>query len=288
MQHNGWNPHGETLRLLDQAWEHIGSVSYAVSLRWVFYRMLQNGLYSHKDDYKNKLSPMLSAARKSFYRGWRPDTLADVTREPIIQGSGDPSPREWLSALAEGVVCVLDRWVTQPCYLEVWFEARAMAGQFQFYLPGVTLRPFAGDPSIPFKWETAQYLLAMAKNYQTPISIFYFGDRDDKGESIFEAALKDIRAWCPVEFQFELVGLTRQQAVDMGVPENPDKPGAYQWEALTDQQASSLILPILDFIDQAAWDQVESREREAARWLRGELQELQKKGFPGLDADNHS
>ena len=129
---------------------------------------------------------------------------------------------------------------------------------------------------------------AKGENYRKPIRIFYFGDRDAKGESIFEAALKDIRAWCPVAFQYERVGLTRQQAVDMGVPENPDKPGAYQWEALTDEQASSLILPILDFIDQAAWDQVKRRESEASRWLRGKLQELQKKGFPGLDADHHS
>lgn len=61
-----YKPHGKTARILDRAWELVQSVAYAVSMRWVFYRLLQAGYYSTKDDYKNKLTPALSDARPAF------------------------------------------------------------------------------------------------------------------------------------------------------------------------------------------------------------------------------
>ena len=54
----------------------------------------------------------------------------------------------------------------------------------------------------------------------------------------------------------------------MGVPENPDKPGDYQWEALTDAQAESLIRPVTDLVDRNAWEAVETEEEEAAQVVR--------------------
>ena len=60
--------------------EHIRSVEYQVSVRWVFYRLLQESLYSKKSDY-DKLVSFTSRARKSWYDGWTPETLADETRQ---------------------------------------------------------------------------------------------------------------------------------------------------------------------------------------------------------------
>lgn len=56
----GWKPQGKTAPILDRAMEHIKSVEYKVSARWVFYRLLQEGHYSDKNDYKNKFIPMTS------------------------------------------------------------------------------------------------------------------------------------------------------------------------------------------------------------------------------------
>ncbi len=36
-----WEPRKNSRSVLDQAWRHVGSVPYEVSLRWVFYRLLQ-------------------------------------------------------------------------------------------------------------------------------------------------------------------------------------------------------------------------------------------------------
>ncbi len=113
----------------------------------------------------------------------------------------------------------------------------------------------------------------MAEKHGIPIKVFYFGDRDEKGEMIDQSALKDIREWANIPFEFERVGLSLDQAISMDVPQNPDKPGEYQWEALTDVQAESLIRPVTDLIDRDAWEDVEVMEYHAALQVREVIQQ---------------
>ena len=119
-----------------------------------------------------------------------------------------------------------------------------MHGQFEYYTKDyrVSLQPFRGDCSIPIKWKLAKKLEQIAEKYGKPIEILYFGDYDKKGLQIFNSALKDIRQWCKTDFDVERIGLTIEQAQSMSIPENPNKPGTYQWEALNDEQAGQLIV----------------------------------------------
>lgn len=132
----------------------------------------------------------------------------------------------------------------QEYYVQLWFEAEAMHGQFEYYTKDfrVSLVPFRGDCSIPIKWELAKKLEQISQKYGKPIKILYFGDYDKKGLQIFSSALKDIRKWCKVAFDVERVGLTLEQAQTLNIPDNPNSPGFYQWEALNDAQAGKLIL----------------------------------------------
>jgi hypothetical protein len=143
----------------------------------------------------SKMKSLFSAARKNFYGDWGPWTLADETRSPILQGGGYADEQEWLQKLANGLIVEFDKWAGQPVYMEIWFEARAMVGQFRQYAPGITLVPFGGDFTINPKWETARRLSAMAEKYGAPVQVFYFGDYDAKGLQILDSALKDIMAW---------------------------------------------------------------------------------------------
>jgi ABC-type antimicrobial peptide transport system ATPase subunit len=81
-----YNPRPEAEAILDRAYELVKSVPYAVTARWLFYGLLQEGTYPDKDSYKSKFLPMLSKARKSFFNGWTPDTLADDTRVAVVRG----------------------------------------------------------------------------------------------------------------------------------------------------------------------------------------------------------
>jgi hypothetical protein len=274
MLRDSYTPRGETAAMLDRAFEIVNSVQYQVSARWLFYRLLQEGYYSTKQDYANKFLKAVSNARHASYKGWQPDTLADETRESIPGGTGFRDPKSWLEAVAKAE-CSLDKWNTQPVYLECWYEARAMTDQFRHYTQHVTLRPMGGQPSIPYKWQAAQDIRRAARGYKKPVVILYFGDLDPAGETISEVIERDIRAWCPVSFRFVRCGLTEEQVQRYDVPQNIEHPGAYQWEALTDEGASDIITDNLQqYLRHDAFAEVEAQEEKVTAWLAGKLSEL--------------
>lgn len=209
----------------------IKEVSYPVTGRWVFYQLVQAGLIDKK--YPDKFGFLINNARKRFYGDWYPGLLIDSTRESDFKGEKGTFFDHFEDTIQE-----------QDCYVQLWFEAEAMHGQFEYYTKDyrVSLVPFRGDPSISFKWDVAKKLEQVAEKYGKPIQILYFGDYDKKGLQIFNSALKDIRLWCNVKFNVERVGLTLEQAQSLNIPDNPNKPNTYQWEALNDEQAGKLIL----------------------------------------------
>jgi hypothetical protein len=264
-----YTPHKRSQKILAQAWEHIQSVPYQVTARWLFYRLLQDGYYKTKSDYDNKFLPLLSRARHCFYEGWRPDTLADDRRTPIIRGDGYESPAAWVEMLTKRAGCNLARWDGQSHYVEVWFEAEAMKSQFEHYTESITLRPFYGMPSIPYKWDIAKDLERARQNYGLPIIVLYFGDLDPAGETIPETSTEDIRGWCSVGFDFIRAGLNPGDEVRYSIPENFDHPGAYQWEALEDSAARELITgAVAQFVDYDKMEKIEDLETEVTAQFR--------------------
>ena len=263
-----YRPREAQAAILDRAYYWVQSVPYQVSARWLFYMLLQEGTYRDKESYKTSFLPLIAKARKMFYRGWRPDTLADDSREPIIRGDGWFTERGWLESLGEAE-CSLDKWQYQDVYVELWFEAKAMKGQFEHYTKYVTLRPFGGDPSIPYKSQIAKELEQAHQKYDVPVVILYFGDFDPKGLTIPESALKDIRSWCSVPIEFHRAGLNLGDEKKYGIIENPEKPGCYQWEALQDKAAQELITTwVSTYVDYKQFVKAEKREREVTKRFR--------------------
>jgi len=233
-----YNPHQKTARILKEAYKIVQSVDYRPSPRWVFYQLVQRGLLPKTKEQSDLLiGHWLSRARKRFYNGWRPDTLTDSIRVAYVRGLPEP-PKE----------AIPDRIKDQDNYVEVWFEARAMVDQFwnitEPYF--VSILPFGGCTSIPVKWETAKRLEKRYETYGKPIKILYFGDCDKYGRQIPEDAVRDIEKWCSAPFEFINCGLKLEQAKQFGIPDNPEKPGDYQWEALPDEHARKLIISNLE------------------------------------------
>lgn len=273
-----WCPNAKSQDILNRAKAHIDSVEYAVSARWVFYRLLQDSLYSKKSDYQTFIA-LTSRARRAYWNGWNPLTLTDETREIHKAESKGERPAddidefvigaipealeqaqndlEYYKDKAENFSCEfnysVDHWYLQSYFVAVAFEARAMLQQFRTYTKGLSLVPCGGQPSIPLRYETAQYVKDQADNYGLPPVICYFGDLDTAGENIFNSFAEDMMQWGGVEVIH--CGLNEEQIqgfADSGnpVPENPDKPGQYQWEALTDGQAREIIgMTIKEYFD---------------------------------------
>ncbi len=51
-----YNPNPQTAAILDRAYQYVVDTPYQVTARWVFYRLLQDGLLHTKTDYKRLLS----------------------------------------------------------------------------------------------------------------------------------------------------------------------------------------------------------------------------------------
>lgn len=275
MKNGSYAPHGKTADILARAYELVQSVPYTVSARWLFYRLLQEGYYTGKQDYKNKFLPATSQARHSFYEGWVPYMLADDTRTAIVRGDGASDVESWLEMVSNRLTCELDKWRGQDFYIELWYEARAMSAQFEHYTEHITLRPMGGQPSIDYKWQTAKALEAAADAYGLPIVILYFGDLDAAGGTISEVIERDVRKWCEADFEFAHAGLTKEHVLQYDVPENFEHPGAYQWEALSDEGACEIIVDgVAPFLRHDVISQCVREEQDATIWIRAQVKEL--------------
>lgn len=288
-----YTPAARNKVIIDMAKGYVDSVPYQVTARWVFYRLLQEGLYSEKAGYKHLLG-LLSKARKEFYNGWHPATLADDSRAAVVRGGGYTNPAEWLRALQERSHCAIDRWQKQPVYTECWFEASAMSAQFDHYADGnISLLAFHGDISIPEKWKAAERLARRYILHQKPIKIFYYGDYDPKGMEIPYSAWRDIYVWtlglikgeyncsdalvarARDDIDFERIGLNPGHEVEYDIPENPERPGTFQWEALRDEQARVFIERANGILDYEALWEVDAEEERATAQFRTHLQTLE-------------
>ncbi len=292
-----YNPQPETAALLNRALAHIESVPYTVTARWVFYRLLQEGSLPGKADYKRLLGYM-SHARKGWWGGWTPETLADDTRSAVVRGEGFSSGAAWLEGVKR-MRCDLDHWSGQLNYVECWFEASAMQAQFKHYTnENITLLSFKGDISIPAKMASAQRLYKRMRDGQN-IVILYYGDLDPKGLQIPESATRDVfnfiaRLWGqdhrgidldqPEErdrfrqflelYNFRRVGLNPEHVDRYSIVENPERPGSYQWEGLDDAGAEELIGEANDHIDMDLLAQVTDEEDDITRRFREHLDGL--------------
>lgn len=75
-----YKPNKNNVPMLERAWEHVSSVLYRVSLRWLFYRLLDDPLVpriSDKKDYGWWKGGAIKSVRDNSWGPWRPWTLVD-------------------------------------------------------------------------------------------------------------------------------------------------------------------------------------------------------------------
>jgi hypothetical protein len=107
-----FNPTEKTQEMLNWCLQRIKSVPYKVSFRWLFYRLIQEKGYPKSGNTKKILNIQTADARRNFWNGWAPDTLADDTREAVYRGYGYRSAAEWLEQF-KYKHCTLDKLVCQ-------------------------------------------------------------------------------------------------------------------------------------------------------------------------------
>jgi len=264
----------------------VQSVPYKVPPRWAFYRLVQEKGFA-KGDYK-KFLQITSKARKAYWNGWAPDTLPDDTRTPLnYYGLGFTSVSAWFDSQrhkSPQLQCEGD----QESIVFVGFEAKAMTRQFQHYLDEfrVCLLPFGGDASVPYKYQIAELIDEAWTKWKKPIKFLYFGDFDPKGLEIPENAMRDIEAWASAEFEFIRIGINEEHIALYNIPDNPDAPGKYQWEALDDESAHELIERVFEYWSKDVVRACKRKERRASEIWAEAVDDAIQKARESLDEDD--
>lgn len=269
-------------RIVEDAPSIVASVPYDVSVRWLFYRLLQEGYLEGIETKSGSYKWFINSVRRpAVYSGlWEPDICTDEGRKAIRQYDGYDNPEDWFKNLKSRTHCYLNICHGQEKYVMIAFEAMAMADQFRYHTGDrpVELWPFGGDPSIPYKYELARHISYRYRTFGVPVVLLYFGDLDKKGMQIPESAFYRIReSWLfdSVDFTAYRVGLNWGDEIKYDIPEQPDKPGAYQWEALEDEYARELIASALDQVfDATALKDRSSIQSEWTNKVRSHLESL--------------
>lgn len=269
-------PAEQTIPILDRSLELVQNVPYKVTLRWLFYGIWQEGFYSYMkaterasekrrsyESFKTILEKLRHSGSEIQDR-W-PIELIDDRRDPIYRSEGFDGVSEWLSHQKQSIECLTDKMASQDYYTMVAFEAEAMLSQFKYLTKDyhVNLWPFSGHASIPYKKRLAQEIDWARNKFDLPVVILYFGDKDKKGEEIGETGIRHVRKWSKHDFTAYRVGLNKEHVDKYNLPDDPEKEGSYQWEALRDEAARDLIQGALDeFIDTDRIDSVLQAEQE--------------------------
>jgi hypothetical protein len=273
--------YGYDATLAAAALVHVRSVDYKVGLRWVFYRLLQDGLLKSKADYA-RLKDILSDARKNFRDGWAPDTLVDAGRT-ISESENPAGAADALAILPYYVDIRSDLFSGQPAVPFIVYEAATSDAQFENFAPWCDRAAFRGDASIPHKWAIAKRCDSLAARYELPVHVLYFGDLDKKGLSIPASAMSDVFAWvnAGTSVLFTRVGLNAGDNIRFNLPDKPEKPGTYEWEALASVDAERLVLDGLGSVLDLA---EVGRRMEAAKVATGALRGRVAQTLSGLEA----
>lgn len=274
-------------KILDRALELVRGVPYQVTLRWLFYNLWQEGWFSGQKasskagakklaygNFARRISS-LRHSPASFQERW-PIELADDRRDPVHWSNGSRTPFEWLQSIYQEE-CNIDKHIGQDVYLMLAFEAEAMQSQFIHYAKpyGISLWPFSGMTSIAYKKRLANHIEWAAERFDLPVEILYFGDLDPAGMRIPETAFRHVRKWCKVPFKAYRVGLNEEHVLEYSIPDDPDNPGKYQWEAVNDQAAREIITGALDArLRQDAISRVVAAEESMTRKFRAALEAI--------------
>lgn len=289
-----YKPEPPQKAILDFAYGVLGALPYKISLRSLFYPLLQKGFYKTKEDML-KWKKLCAKARNRFYGDWRPWTLEDDTRRVVrdIDYWEMPSIGDYLKTLPEHlarmVIFSIDHFYHQDVYVEIWFESRGMRSQFEYFTKGIPIDkvPLGGDTSIPIVWEVAKGLEEKRDRYGKKIIVLYFGDYDKPGKKIKEKTAERVKRWSEAEFKIEWCGLTADQVRKYDLPEKPGKPGSYEWESFVvlgdrgHEIAGKIIKDsISKYIDLSIIEKASAEAtREEDKWrefVRKEIQELVK------------
>lgn len=253
-----------------------------LTLRQLYYQLVTvNAITNEEKSYK-RLGKLLSDARLAGLVDW--DAIEDRIRRPSVPLEFRDLNHRVESALAN---YRLDRWESQPCYIELWVEKDALAGVLaplgqEFH---VTLMVNRGYSSQSAMYEAAERFRG---HQEASCILLYLGDHDPSGEDMVRDIQNRLNIF-GVEVDVRKLALTMDQVQQYNPPPNPAKQtdsrfngyeakfGNQSWEvdALPPPVLAQLVRDAIEAQrDDDAYQDILDREAEDKERLRKALESL--------------
>jgi hypothetical protein len=264
------------------------------TVRQVFYRLTTQGVVAKTEaEYKGTVCRLLAEMRRG--REIPYTWLADATRwqrAPQTFSSVEDALQRTASAYRRAL------WDGRPERVEIWLEKEALAGvvvniTHEWDVPLMVTR---GYPSMSYLHSAAEQIVECAEHGQRTY-IYYFGDRDPSGvdidRAIQEGICESIAALIGLPqqdqlrrfgwFEFERVGVTEEQIIDLQLPSRPTKKtdtrsktftgDSVELDAIPAQRLKTIVADAIevhvDHEQLAVLRKVEAEEREGLEHLAG-------------------
>lgn len=254
-----------------------------LTLRQIYYQFVARGLMPNRQSEYKRLGALLSDARLAGDFDW--GFMIDRTRRVSSLSHWD-SPEEIVQASASSYR--LDRWESQPAYVEVWIEKDALSGVIEgpckaLDVPFLSCRGYTSQSEV---WQAGQRL-ARHMNDGKDVHIIHLGDHDPSGIDM----TRDIEDRLTLftehhayngNLTIHRIALNMDQIQQYNPPPNPAKLtdsraqgyierfGRESWEldALNPTIIGDLIRDTIEpLIDPLIWEDVEAREDEGRAQL---------------------
>jgi hypothetical protein len=199
--------------------EEYTASGYDLTLRQLYYQFVARGLIENSVRSYKKLGVVVSDGRLAGLIDW--EAIVDRTRN-LMGSSHWDKPEDIIASAADGFR--LDRWSTQPCYVEVWIEKEALAGVLQACCPDLDVSYFSckGYVSQSEQWRAARRLGYAVRAGQTAV-IVHLGDHDPSGIDMTRDIRERINDTFGSTVEVDRVALNMDQVDEHKPPPNPAK-----------------------------------------------------------------
>lgn len=261
----------DLIGLVNSVIEEYDAQGYELTLRQVYYQLVARGYMPNNErSYKN-LGNLINDGRLAGLIDWY--SIVDRTRN-IRSNPHWETPQEVIETAK--YLYHLDRWATQPNYVEVWVEKDALIGIVNQACKPLDVPHFScrGYTSQSEMWAAAQRFLK--QRHRESCTIIHLGDHDPSGIDMTRDIQERLEMF-GATVDVKRVALTMGQIETYNPPPNPTKItdarakgyisryGHECWEldALEPKLITSLIRnEVTALMDEDLFNEVAARERD--------------------------
>ncbi|RJP53333.1 MAG: hypothetical protein C4583_04970 [Anaerolineaceae bacterium] len=270
----------ELIETADNILDEYARQGYRLSLRQLYYQLVARDIIENTVKSYKRIGNLVSDARLAGLLDW--DRIEDRNREAVIPAAWT-SPAEIVRAAARQFR--VDRWMGQPCHVEVMVEKDALSGILEPVCRELHVRFTAnkGYSSSSAMYEAGQRM-KYARRYGKQVHVFYFGDHDPSGIDMTRDIAERLAQFArSTKIEVHRLALNWEQVEDWKPPENPAKEtdsrfeayraefGNSSWEldAVEPRTLATLVREnVGELIDHDQWQEVMEEEER----MREELQ----------------